>query len=119
MELSEGIEHLGKKCISGTNIKQIVIPSSIKRLDDEVFKCAEALRYVILLCPISEDWGTELFPKGCIVLYNGEDVAETMRKIDNRKYAEWAAEQQDWDNYLRDSFYAAYEGEYDPNGDWL
>jgi hypothetical protein len=114
-----GLERIGKDVIKGTRVKQLLLPESISYIQDNAFYSCLSLKYVILQCGVNEDWGTEVFPAKCAVIYQGRDVSQLLKNIDKSKFARWAADAADFEQYVRDSFYAAYEGEYDPNGDYL
>lgn len=116
---SYGLERIETDIIKGTRIKQLLLPESINYIHDNAFYSCQSLKYVILQCGINEDWGTEVFPAKCIVIYQGANVSQLLKNIDKKKFARWAADAADFEQYVRDSFYAAYEGEYDPNGDYL
>ncbi len=134
--LTDNVERIPRTFAKCMQITEIDIPQSVKHIGEEAFYYCPRLEKIILhSMDIEFDEDFCHFDKTHIRLYQefedciptkiffeGKDVTDLFYKknkeiVDARCRAE--ADAADFEQYVRDSYYGAYEGECDPNGDLL
>jgi len=132
--LTDNVERIPRNFAKCMQITEVDIPLSVKHIGEEAFYHCPRLEKIILHSmdiEIDEDFCH--FNKTRIqfyrefvdctptkIFFDGKDVTDVFNKknkeiVDERRRAETDAA--DFEQYVRDSFYGAYEGEWDPNGD--